>query len=204
MVKFSKKIKKKKTKTKDKKADLKEIVVENPSDAEEEGIIHPEVEQDIKEHIEEDDDTDDEDSEEEKDDEDSEEDVLQGEDFAEDLIENYERPEKGYDSGGKDGISYYNLESVKENPGIEYPANQSPLKAEEATLYSSEREEDIRIDDVYEPGEGFDGDYEKLMVKTLESGKMVPGGFMKYLNPVRRKMLEIFSLGWYKRNKRKD
>ncbi len=207
LVKFSKKAKKKKAK--DKKTDLKEIVADNPSDIaddeEGEGIIHPEVEQDIKEHIEEDDESEDGDSEKEKkDEEDAEEEIFQGEDFAEGLIENYERPEERYDTQEKEETPYYNLESVKDNPGMEYPANESPLKTEDETLYSTEQEEDIRIDDVYEPGEGFDGDYEKLMVKTLESGKMVPGGFMKYLNPVRRKMLEIFSLGWYKRNKRKD
>jgi len=170
---------KKQTKKHKKKKNLKKILksfVEHPIHTigeEVHDFLHPEVVEDIKEHVE------DKPKKEEKPKENPRKDEMQGDDSSEDLAAEYEIPMDYAYEQEKESADYV-LKEVKKKVGA------YPLRTDE---------------DVYEPGEGLDGDYENFEMKRLEKLGILPGGIMKYLNPVRKKMMEIFSLGRYKNKK---
>ncbi|MBR9691167.1 hypothetical protein GOV06_00100 [Candidatus Woesearchaeota archaeon] len=170
---------KKKKKVK-KKKNLKNIVksfVQHPLDTiktEYEELIHPEVEQDIKEHVEE------MKEEKEKPKPDVKDERIQGDDSSEDLAEEYEIPQE---------YAYKDKE---------HPTNKIAANVKEMAEGYSEEDSKPKIKDEYEPSEGIKNQYEEFEVKRLEKLGVLPGGLMKYLNPIRKRMKEIL-LG-YKKN----
>ncbi|MEE9525336.1 MAG: hypothetical protein V3V78_01895 [Candidatus Woesearchaeota archaeon] len=100
---------------------------------------------------------------------------------ADEKLKEYEIPMDYAYEGEKDSTDYV-LGQVNEKLKTTYPT-----------------EKDIpRVEEIYEPGEALDGHYEKLRVKILERGKILPGGWRKHLSPMRKKLMDMFAIGRYR------
>ncbi|MBW2996387.1 hypothetical protein KY332_03745 [Candidatus Woesearchaeota archaeon] len=172
-----------------KKKSLKSVIksfIEHPLDFMGEivdDIIHPEVKEDIKKHMEADEDE--EPKKHIKVEKPIEDKRMQGDDSHEDLAESYDIPEDYAYKEEKE--TDYVLQQVKERV--------------EGGKHTREELEEAKVKDHYAPGELLEGDYEKLRIKFLEKGKILPTGFRKYLNPTRKRIMEALSFGKYKYRK---
>jgi hypothetical protein len=170
------------------KKDLKNVIksfIEHPLDnpfkdkieEDTKDVSHPEVKEDIKQHVEEE-----EEKKQKKDVKKQEENI----DSSDDVDGLYEIPQDYAYEHEKESTDYV-LKEIKERV--------------EGVSAKKDEIDQARVSDYYEPGELLEGDYEKLKVKILEKGKILPTGFSKYLTPMRKRIMEVLSIGKYKYKK---
>ena len=90
--------------------------------------------------------------------------------------------------------SEYDLPEYEEKPYEEAMGSTDHVVEsfrEKAMEYSKEESKES-IQDEYEPSEGITSKYEELQMKRLEKLGVLPGGIMKYVNPIRKKLKSLF------------